>query len=283
MWMPLTFAKYRPINRIFPKLLPKSRMYFFSYPSMFAWYSGDSYICRRAIVLYTHNEQPELGSDQEQVALLNKAFKIHFFSSLDASRLIAEGLDESKVRIVNGAIDIGVTSIGIDWKSRSNLIVMASRFGYRKNPEFLFSIIKRLTDWDFLLLGRGWEAFLKEKKAQSLTNFDYRELNKFSIKNNFSSAKLFLSTSILEGGPIPLLESMYSGASPIVSNTGFAQDVILENKAQHIFALNSEVDSVETLIRNCPQLSERNFRHIQQFSWDRIARIVFEDFSDLVG
>ena len=80
-----------------------------------------------------------------------------------------------------------------------------------------------------------------------------------------------------------MLESMYSGASPIVSNTGFAQDVILENKAQHIFALNSEIDDVETLIRNCPELSERNFRHIQQFSWDRIARIVFEDFSDLVG
>ena len=38
--------------------------------------------------------------------------------------------------------------------------------------------------------------------------------------------KIFVSLSVHEGGPLPILESMCCGAYPIVTNTGFAFDVL---------------------------------------------------------
>ena len=256
-------------------------MYFFSYPSTFSWYSKQTEIAKKSVVLYTHNEQPELGSSQEQANLLNRAFAVHFFSSQDASRLQEYGLKNEKVRIVNGAIDVDIPSNRLDWVNREKIIVAASRFGYRKNPEMLSSLVKAIPEWNFVLLGRNWEDFVIKESLRSRTNFQYFHLDKNTRNFFFSKARIFLSTSVLEGGPVPLLESMFAGASPVVSNTGFAKDVIFENKEKHIFDVNENLEDIEEKIWNCPELTQTNRNFISQFNWDRIARMLYNDFYEI--
>ena len=281
VWLPLTFAKNHRVNSLFPKKLPKSRVYFFSYPTTFAWYSEQKDIASRSIVLYTHNEQPELGSDEFQVQLLNRAFAVHFFSSADAARLLKQGLNEEKIRVVNGAIDLDLPRGNIPWENREQLVIMASRFGYRKNPGLLTSVIRAIPEWNFLLLGRGWDDYLKENSLSKLSNLEYVIMNKESRNSQFPRGRVFLSTSTLEGGPIPLLESMYVDVSPVVSNTGFAQDVILENVSSHIFEQGATVDKIAEMISFCPPLTEANKRFLEKFSWDFIARQIFSDFLEI--
>jgi glycosyltransferase involved in cell wall biosynthesis len=261
-----------------PRYLPKSRVYFFSYPTLFKEFSSKPEICKRSIVLYTHNEQPELASDQSQVDLLNKAHSIHFFSSKDAHRLCNLGLSTSKVRIVNGAVDLDVIKPNLEWTKRENLIVMASRFGYRKSPERIPAIVELLPKWKFVLLGRGWEKFLIESKLNLKANFEYYEFNKENRNKFFPSSKIFLSTSLLEGGPIPLLEAMYCGVYPVVSNTGFAQDVLGEDSNRHIFEFDSNPRQVQSMIEKAFDKSFELHSLAKNYSWDNLARHVYEDY-----
>jgi glycosyltransferase involved in cell wall biosynthesis len=56
----------------------------------------------------------------------------------------------------------------------------------------------------------------------SIVNVSFGELHKKLATHTF-----FLSLSTIEGGPIPLLECMALGLYPVVSQTGFASDVIV--------------------------------------------------------
>lgn len=280
-WFPTAFAKGRRIESIYPKWLPKAKSYFFSYPTLFAAFAENPRISRAAIVLYTHNEQPELGSDREQVTLLNKAFSVHFFSSIDATRLVANGLHEEKVRIVNGAIDLDLPSGSLEWQQRQKLILLASKFGPRKGAEKLPELVNLLEDWNFLILGRGWDEFLEKNGLRKKSNFDYKLLSKESRNVWFPNARVFLSLSNLEGGPIPLLEACHTGSVPVVSDTGFARDVLGEFCEQHIFPIEAEPIQISHLIRSA-QDPRNNFRNkVSIFTWDRLARILQEDIQKI--
>lgn len=251
--------------------------YFFSYPTTFGWYSIRKEIASRSIVLYTHNEQPELGSDEEQVKLLSKCYTVHFFSSIDALRLVSAGLPKEKVRIVNGAIDLDLPKGELAWDKREKLIIAASRFGYRKSPDRLPGLVRALKDWKFVLLGRGWEKFLEDQALIKEPNFEYVKFDKNTRNHFFQKGKIFLSFSILEGGPIPLLEAIHCGMAPIVSDTGFARDILGSTNAGSIFDVNAKNREIVDLIQNArfnPNLEEQVSL---KFTWDRIARIICLD------
>ena len=277
-WSPFSFAKNNWVERYIPPRLPEASAYFFSYPTLFKKYLGQKDIGRKSIVLYTHNEQPELSTDEDQVSLLNKAHSVHFFSSHDASRLKAMGLKSEKIRLVNGAVDIDMSASLFNWDERDKTVLMASKFGYRKGPDKIPSIVRTLPDWKFILLGRGWENFLNETALLSEPNFEYLAFNKQSRNEKFPRSKVFLSTSILEGGPIPLLEAMFSGMFPVVSNTGFAIDLLGSDSKHHVFDISSNTKLICEMISSAFDRSAELHRIACIYSWDRISRIVYQDF-----
>lgn len=283
LWFPTAFAKGRLVERIYPKHLPKSQTYFFSYPTLFAPFADSSRVGSRAIVLYTHNELPELGSDIEQVELLNKAYSVHFFSSRDAKRLVDKGLVKEKVRIVNGAVDLDLPTGLSDWEHRRKLIVLASKFGVRKGAEKLPDLVKLLDDWNFLILGRGWEEFLIKEGLSSKSTVEYGHLNKESRNSWFPKAKIFLSLSNLEGGPIPLLEACHTGAMPIVSDTGFARDILGDFANRSIFSINAKPHEVAELVKSAQDPHNRLRERVAIYSWDRLTRIVFTDVNGILN
>ena len=51
--------------------------------------------------------------------------------------------------------------------------------------------------------------------------------------------KVFCSLSLHEGGPMPLLESMSCGVMPVVTNTGFAYDVLGKDHSDCLISTDS--------------------------------------------
>ena len=62
--------------------------------------------------------------------------------------------------------------------------------------------------------------------------------------------RVFASLSLHEGGPMPLLESMSCGVSPVVTNTGFAYDVLAPNLLDSLIPTYAEPAEIVSLILN---------------------------------
>ena len=280
-WVPSIYAGKRPIEKFLKFPIPTADAYFFSYPTLFKHYEqkNSAKFKDNSIVLYPHNE-PEMGSIKEQVAILNKAFKVHFYCSSDAKVLVENGLSQSKVVVAYCAIDVDCIR---DFKTvrDDKTIVLASKYGPRKGAQLLPQIVKKLPDWKFILMGRGWENFIKENKIEEFPNFHYVEFNKNNRSKYFSSAKVFLSLSSLEGGPVPLIETMSLGVFPICTETGFAPDFIEDSVNGYLLPINPSAELVVSKVNNIDKLSQDPSFSVKHLTWDRITALTYADLEEI--
>ena len=64
-----------------------------------------------------------------------------------------------------------------------------------------------MRDTRFLLIGKGWEKYSLYEALIDLGNIEYFS-PKYQEYPYYSKMNVFLSTSTIEGGPIPLIEAM---------------------------------------------------------------------------
>ena len=280
-WIPSIYSGKRKWEKFIQFPIPKADAYFFSYPTIFKFYSKKNpkkYI-NNSIILYPHSE-PEMGTMDEQVNLLNQAFKIYFYCKQDADKLISHGLIQEKVVIANCAIDndcVIESTLVRDPKS----IVLASRFGPRKGAELLPELIKRLPNWNFTIMGRGWSNFLQQENLVNLPNLNYVKFNKKNRSTYFSMARIFLSLSNLEGGPVPLIESMSLGVIPISTSTGFAPEFIRDGINGYLLPINPTTDIIESRINSIGNLTQAPEAAVLHLTWDRIAKLTYSDLLNI--
>jgi glycosyltransferase involved in cell wall biosynthesis len=280
-WVLSVFAQKHFWERFVKFPLPNYGAYFFSYPSMFEsnLRSNPKRYRKCSIVNYTHN-MAELGSFSHQAEILNEAYSVHFNCSTDANILIAHGLDASKVRVVLGAIDEDCRrQTGIDREKKT--ILLASQFSERKGLDVFPEVVRLLPEWKFLILGRGWEDFLKENKLFSASNVEYQFFDKQSRNVAMSKATIFLSLSKLEGGPIPLIESMSMGVIPIATDTGFAKDVITHGSNGLIIPNPPTAVEVRDAILEASNLKGSPEGSVTGLNWTRISNIVMADAQEI--
>ena len=86
----------------------------------------------------------------------------------------------------------------------------------------IYELVKLMTEYNFILVGKGWSNYENFQEMLSLPNFTYVDLDYSEYPNLYSEMKVFVSTSDIEGGLIPLMEAMMSNVMPVVSDTGFA-------------------------------------------------------------
>lgn len=276
-WIGSVFAQKHFWEKFIKFPLPNYGAYFFSYPSIFESYlrSSPERYENRSIVNYTHNLE-ELGDLHHQAQILNRAHSIHFNCSSNANSLIEAGLDKEKVRLVYGAIDFDCRQQeGV--KREPKTILLASRFSERKGLDLFPEIVKLLPNWKFIILGRGWENFLIETKLAENPNIDYQFFNKEARNLAVGRATLFLSLSNLEGGPIPLIESMSAGVIPIATDTGFARDVITHGKNGIVIPNPPTAMQVYEAILAAVDLKGLPQESVKHLTWDRLADIVMRD------
>jgi len=275
LWVPTIFAGKHLFEKYIPRFLPKFTTYFFSYLTIYEAYlkKNKKRFVNRSIVLYPHNE-PELGNLEHQVHILNNAFAVYFFCSSDANNLIKHGLISTKVRLAHCAVDVDCVPNSTIMRNM-NTVVLASRFGPRKGLEILPEIISLRPEMNFIALGRGWESFIHSTKLTTFSNFKYYELNKKSRNEYFSKAGIFLSLSNLEGGPVPLIEAMQMGVYPVVTETGFAPDLIKSENEGIIIPVNPTSLQVLFALDQATKFSGRV--KSTNLTWDRITSLMVSD------
>lgn len=276
-WIGSVFAQKHFWEKFIKFPLPNHGAYFFSYPSIFESYlrSNPERYQFRSIVNYTHNLE-ELGDLDHQAQILNRAHSVHFNCSANANSLIEAGLDMRKVRLVYGAVDIDCRQQeGI--KREPKTVLLASMFSERKGLDILPEVVKLMPDWKFIILGRGWDGFLKETNLVTSPNIEYQFFNKEARNVAISRATLFLSLSRLEGGPIPLIESMSAGVIPIATDTGFARDIIVEGINGIVIPNPPTAFQVCKAISAASELKGSPQESVKHLSWDRLAGIVMGD------
>jgi glycosyltransferase involved in cell wall biosynthesis len=213
---------------------------------------------------------------------LNKAHKVYFYCKQDAENLALNGLKKEKIVIANCAVDNDCVLDNKEIREQKT-IILASKFGPRKGAELLPGIVKKLPDWNFIVMGRGWGNFLKQEKLLNVPNFTYVQFNKKNRSKYFSKAKIFLSLSNLEGGPVPLIESMALGVIPISTGTGFAPEFVKDGTNGYLLPLNPDPDFVVSKILSVDKLSESPEFSVALLTWDRIARLTYNDLLSITN
>lgn len=281
-WVPSVYARKHWWERLVEIPLPEFGAYYFSYLSIFESYlekKPEKYRSK-SIVLYTHNLE-ELGSLDHQAEILNSAYRVHFDCSSDAENLLDHGLNPNKVKITYGAIDDDCRNVpGV--VSEENTILLASRYGSRKGLHILPEIVAGLPKWKFLILGRGWEKFMKETGLDHEPRVEYIEFNKRSRNIGMSRARFFLSLSSLEGGPIPLIESMSMGLVPIATNTGFARDLIDDGRNGIILPRFPKVEDVIAAVKSAMNITESSVEAVKHLTWDKMGREIWNDAREII-
>ena len=92
---------------------------------------------------------------------------------------------------------------------------------------------------------------------------------------------VFLSTSNLEGGPIPLIEAMMSNCIPVTSNVGFCPDIIKHGENGFLFDIsNTNAKEISKLIIKAFNLTELNIRDtVLNYNWDSFSRNVLNQLN----
>ncbi len=229
----------------------------------------------RVSVFFTH-PRPDLYNNRKEFQ--------HYFSKL-STLFIMNGGDKS-LDIFKGHESKLVVAVGgyekemfgrISGQNKKN-VCFVSRFYERKNPNLILKIIQSNPDHQFFILGRGWEEWSKFSTLIACHNFryivtDYRNYNEFYQQMNY-----FITVSTKEGGPIPLLESMSCGITPISTNTGFAGDVLEEGINGYVLDNSTSDDAKLEKIRKIFEMGPLNedviIKSVDKFDWQNFSSLV---------
>ncbi|MEJ2347278.1 MAG: glycosyltransferase, partial [Gammaproteobacteria bacterium] len=204
--------------------LPHRQYYFFAHYKYFAsslrrnphiWKS-------RKAVLFTHPSITRSMGFDHIAWVLNKADIVICLNRDIVKTLIKSGVDEAKIIIQHMAADPDMFQPHIRGTGK---VGFCMAYYPRKNPDLLFEIVRRMPDEEFLLIGRDWHEYQKYSELMAMPNLTYYDNVSYErYPELYDQIDILVSTSYLEGGPVPLLEAMLSNMIPVVSNTGFCSD-----------------------------------------------------------
>jgi glycosyltransferase involved in cell wall biosynthesis len=254
--------------------LPVAHSFFFSHYSLFITHHDEPAVRRaRTVVFYTHPSEPAL-LDPGVVRVLRRAGAIVSMSSQHRLSLIEAGLNPSQVHVLIPGVDPQRYSFH---ERGGGAIGFSSSFYDRKSPEVILEICRALPERSFRLLGRNWPRWNRFQDLASLPNFEYVELHTTDYPSFYSTLDVFVSPSRLEGGPMPLLESMMANVVPVASETGFAADLIRHGENGYVFdvddgcthivelierALKATFDVRATVVDHAPEPFHRSVREL---------------------
>lgn len=190
---------------------------------------------------YTHKEGDFTYDDCKA---LQSADIIFLHSNRDACRIKRES--NARLSVIIGGIRR--TSFNLE-ASRGPKIVWVGTPAPRKQPELFLEIVRLAPSLSFRLLGYGWRNSNFWESVSTLENLEYIEVTGPLSSHDFDGCNIYLSTSKIEGGPMPLLESLAAGLLPVVTDTGFVADVLNVAEIPQNFIVNSyrAMDFVRTI------------------------------------
>lgn len=254
--------------------LPEADGYFFIYQNYFCRCirSTPSILKKRNVVMFTHPNWSKKYSKTHVVWCLNKADVIICLNSDVKTYLINCGVKEALLEVLH----IGTSSKTFYSHERGNGDVgFCSNFGVRKNPDLILDIIKNMPNRTFHIIGRNWEDYDRYNELKALPNFIYyNNVPYASYPDLYNKLDVFVSPSLLEGGPVPILEAMMSNCVPVASKTGFAPDLISHGKNGFLFELDATYKDVIPLIEKAFKIEENIRQYAMPYTWENCSKTI---------
>jgi glycosyltransferase involved in cell wall biosynthesis len=134
------------------------------------------------------------------------------------------------------------------------------------------AVIRALPGRRFVLIGKDWDQWPGFAELRRAPNLEYLTLSYREYPAQYARMDCFLSTSTLEGGPIPLIESMMCNVVPVVSDTGFAPDIVRHGENGYLFPVDAGVDAVVALIEQALTCEADVAASVGHLTWAEMAR-----------
>lgn len=176
------------------------------------------------------------------------------------SPLVKKIKREKFLAITNGVDTYRIEAVinNISEKKNKKELVCVGRMIPLKNHRFLIELIKRLPEYNLVLIGL-------EDKEKSIREFAMEEnvinrveflglLPRNEVFLRLNKARLYVSASYIEGLPISVLEAMFIGLIPIISN--IAPHMEIKEKCKNVFTLPFDIDQWVNAIERIDSLSE---------------------------
>jgi glycosyltransferase involved in cell wall biosynthesis len=256
-----------------PKL-PDAKNYFFADTPFLAWClkSDPQLWYRKTFVWDTHHPRERI-SDRELVYALTHA--THTISTCSANRnnLISKGLRPERITTIIGGADPAVF-IGHK-RSPDGIIGFCAIYHPRKNPDRIIEIVERMPHRKFVLLGtKKWVEYPRFQHLKDLSNLEFVQTTYDRYPEYYRRMTVFVSVSLVEGGPIPVLEAMMSNVAPVASRTGFCEDLIRHGENGFLFDPYAPTDEVCQLIEKAFTLKADVRATVERYSWQGLVRQV---------
>lgn len=255
-----------------PTSLPLSKGYFFAHYSFYVaclklnpclWGS-------KSLVFYTHPKG--IMNDNEFVYAMNRSTKVISMCSQFARQMLEHGVKPEKVScIIGGGAD---PKLFQPHQRLHGAIGFCTAYYTRKDPDRIFNIIKLLPHRKFILLGRGWNLYERFAELSAMPNLSYVEASYADYPSYYAQMDVFVSAAILEGGPIPLIETMMCNVVPVASKTGFAPDIIVHGENGFLFDVDATAESVCNLIEQAYQTRTDIRKTVEHLTWSNFSLAV---------
>ncbi|APY11957.1 hypothetical protein BWZ22_12280 [Seonamhaeicola sp. S2-3] len=258
--------------------MPDADGYFYIYQNYFCRCirSKPSILKKKNIVMFTHPNWGRKYSKTHVVWCLNKADYVICLNSKIKTYLTEIGVKPQLLKVLH----IGTSSKFFYRHERGNGDVgLCSNYHERKNPKLVYEIVKHMPERTFHLIGQNWENYSGFQDINNLPNFIYhKEIPYERFPEMYSKIDVFLSPSLLEGGPVPVLEAMMSNCVPVASKTGYCTDLINHGENGFLFDVDSSYEEVLPLIEKAFQLKANIRETVMPYTWENCAKTIDELF-----
>lgn len=261
--------------------LPVARAYFFAHFSIAFWtmVKYPSIFNGSIFTYFTHFDQGKGISLDELVKFMNVCDHVFVMNSSDRQALISVGVLEDTITAVVGGADPDVFK---SHKRGSSVVGFVGAYYPRKQPEKMVALIRSMPDAQFLLLAPGpndvenagilWRNWSEFPVLLSLPNLRYVEAPYESYPQYFAQMDVYISLSLQEGGPIPVIEAMMANAIALATNTGFAEDVLTGELTQYILDVDAPVETIVAKVQMALADQRTDVRLIaQHMSWESVG------------
>jgi glycosyltransferase involved in cell wall biosynthesis len=281
--------KYLPKNYSYVKSyelkdLEDADLYFFVhyqlYHSFLAF--GNKYLNpKKCLIWFTHPNNSVNFSHKSLIYSLNRAGIIFSTCTIWKNKLMEHRINENKIVVPIGGAD---ENIFLKSTQNTRTVIISSAFYERKNPVIIHELIEQSKDINFILLGPNWEKYTSFNQLISCRNLRYLDVPYSEYPQYYAQASIYLSLSSLEGGPIPLIEAMMSNLIPVVTNTGFAKDVIKDGKNGLIIELSDlNINLIKNKIEKAFNMEFDNRTYtLNNYSWSAFSKVIFSSIEKLL-
>ncbi len=264
-----TYCKVEFSYHYTKKNLPPAKAYFYAHFYFFleCIKRNPELLREKNLIFFTHVREAYIAYIQKTIQVVNSNNNciMLVMNSHNREILTAMGLKEDRIRLVLGAADPLLFS-RLSHRKRIT-IGFCSAYYERKRPDRIFGLIEMFPQYKFILLGKGWRESPYWIKINEYQNLEYVEAIYQQYPEYYEKMDVFVATSDLEGGPIPLIEAMMSNVVPVACDTGFAKDLIQHSVNGYIFPKDARLDEIGRLVE-VAFLNDCNIRStVEKYTW----------------